>query len=474
MKKLVNEIGSANSTSNQANKDKVDNTDPKNIKKGTPVVDTKTGTIGITDNNGSASGVRVKNLGGKTVNVRPNDLKNGKSKVVTAKKPSPSNIKTIVKALTEESNSNIEQEMKFLATYNLPIDISPKYITEFPKELSSYLGKIKDIKAVLSRENFYDDGFDGNVNEYGISGTFINDEDHDDSELIWLIESIVGKQVQKQTKQVVYKMDVKFLLTEDNVYTRIKLLEQVVLKENIKTAKQFVQSGKLSQEDFDKIVKIDPTTQKKYAGWLAKVWITDKPDINTLRNSIEEYDTLLQKNRVKTKDIYKFKNFDEFKSEIDHINNTGDNLSLKELETDFEVILNTPDVYIACPHTHEASRKLGLTTFKFRICKNEAGEETGNQDSAWCTTVKAPDHFNSYYYSRNLTFYYIKIKSEKYQEILKNVFPTKWKPYTVIALTVDPNGKYDAYDANDDNMPQNVLMQYLKLMHIDDDVEDSI
>ena len=112
------------------------------------------------------------------------------------------------------------------------------------------------------------------------------------------------------------------------------------------------------------------------------------------------------KGKAKTKDINQFKSFKYLKSEVDNINQSGDNLSVKDLEKDYDVVLDNEDVLIMSPHTHEASRKLGLTHFAFRDCDN-------GKDSAWCTTYKAPDHFNDYYYSNNVTFYYIKVKSQR-------------------------------------------------------------
>jgi len=95
------------------------------------------------------------------------------------------------------------------------------------------------------------------------------------------------------------------------------------------------------------------------------------------------------------------------------------------------------------PHTHEASRKLGLSQFAFRDCGD------GKKDSAWCTTYKAPDHFNDYYYVHGVTFYYIKVKSEEMINKLKKAFPKRWKSLIVTALAVLPKGQIDGYDGLD-------------------------
>lgn len=234
---------------------------------------------------------------------------------------------------------------------------------------------------------------------------------------------------------------------------------KLIIKENIKLAKQLMSQGKLSQEDLSALIDIDPTSQKKYVGWLAKVWITEKPDIDDLRNTIEEFDTLANKGKTKIKDIYQVKSFKDLQHEVEEINKTGDNVSVKDLESDYETIMDTPDLLIMSPHTHEASRKLGLSHFAFR------GGEDG-KDSAWCTTYKAPDHFNSYYYSNNVTFYYIKVKSPVLQEELKKAFPSRWKSLVVTALAVMDGGKMDGYDGVDKQIPQKDIKTFTNIIGI--------
>jgi hypothetical protein len=73
--------------------------------------------------------------------------------------------------------------------------------------------------------------------------------------------------------------------------------------ENVRQAKQYVKLNKLSEDDLKILINIDPTPTRKYVGWMAKIWITEKPDIDDLGNIIEEYDTLLNKGKIKTRDI---------------------------------------------------------------------------------------------------------------------------------------------------------------------------
>ena len=211
--------------------------------------------------------------------------------------------------------------------------------------------------------------------------------------------------------------------------------------ENVKQAKQYVSSGKLTQDELKTLVDIDPTPTRKYVGWMAKQWINKQvTDIDELRNTIEEFNTFLNKGKSKTKDIYQIKTFKALKDEVEQINQSGEGISVKDLESDYDTVIDNSDLLIMSPHTHEASRKLGLSQFAFRDCGD------GSKDSSWCTTYKAPDHFNDYYYSSNVTFYYIKVKSQEMVNQLQKAFPKRWKNLIVVALAVLENGEIDGYD----------------------------
>jgi hypothetical protein len=235
--------------------------------------------------------------------------------------------------------------------------------------------------------------------------------------------------------------------------------KQLIL-ENVKQAKQYVQVGKLSEDDLKKLIEIDPTPTRKFVGWMAKIWIGEKPAIGDLTNTIGEYNTLLNRGKVKTKDIYQFKSYKELKAEIEQINNSGASISNKDLESNYDIIIDTRDLLVAAPYTHAASRKLGLSHFAFRDC------EDGRKDSAWCTTYRAPDHFNDYYYKENLTFYYIKVKSTQLIEKLQKIFPETWQRLIVTAVAVDQSGGMQGYDGLDGNMSPEDLKKYVDIIGI--------
>lgn len=231
--------------------------------------------------------------------------------------------------------------------------------------------------------------------------------------------------------------------------------------ENVKQANQYVQAGKLSPDNLKLLIQIDPTPTRKFVGWMAKQWINKTvTDIDVLRNTIEEYDTFLERGKTRTKDINLFKTFQDLEKEVDTINQSGDAVSIKDLEKDYEVIVDNGNLLIIVPHTHEASRKLGLSHFAFRDC------EDGGKDSAWCTTYKSPDHFNDYYYKHNVTFYYIKVRSQELIDKLKQEFPERWESLVVTALAVLDNGEIDGYDGLDRQMKKDEINKFTEIIGI--------
>ena len=241
-------------------------------------------------------------------------------------------------------------------------------------------------------------------------------------------------------------MNLKKLFKENKQY----------VSETLKQAKMYVEQGKLSPEDLNTLIELSP--DPKYLGWLAKIWIAERPDIDDLRNNIEEYDVFAKRGKVLTKDINQFKTFKDLYNEVDQINKSGAGVSSKSLENEYDVIKDDNDLYIASPRTHEASRKLGLSKFSFRDC------EGGGKDSAWCTTYKAPDHFNNYYYKNGVTFYYIRVLSEDIMNKLQEAFPKKYKSLEVVALAVLPDGRTDAYDGLDKQIPKAEINKFLKII----------
>ena len=248
------------------------------------------------------------------------------------------------------------------------------------------------------------------------------------------------------------------------IYPKLLKENKDFILENLKLAKQLLTSGKLDNADFDELVKNDPTPTKKFVGWMAKIWIAEHPQMDELAKKIEEYFNFLEKGKAPTKDINQFKSFKALQDEVDTLNKTGAGKSAKDLESDYDVIEDNENVLILAPHTHEASRKLGLSVFAFRDCGG------GGKDSAWCVTYKAPDHWNDYYYSRGLTFYYVKVKSPELIERIKKEISKDYQKYTVVAITVSEDGsKIECWNGTDQSMGTNTkqVKTFLNIIGMD-------
>ena len=237
-----------------------------------------------------------------------------------------------------------------------------------------------------------------------------------------------------------------------------------ILQESRKEAKELVVQGKLSPTDFEELVRIDPSPTKKYTGWMARQWVNKTnsgiQSIDNLRNTIEEYDAFVTSGKAKTKDILKFKSFADLKKEVDELNAMGSE-SKSELRDDYEIVRDDDKLLIAVPHSHEASRYLGLSKFTYRDC------EGGGKDSAWCTTYKAPDHFNGYYFRQGVTFYYIRVKDQGTMDDLEAAFPEKEGAMVVVALLVNNKGKlFDGYDGTDAQLNSKQIAKFRRIVQI--------
>jgi len=238
--------------------------------------------------------------------------------------------------------------------------------------------------------------------------------------------------------------------------------KKVLFKENRKLAKQnFLNKGLITQEEFDRLVEIDPTSQKKYVFWMTKKYKEEGVNFDELKSTIEEFDVFVNKNKFKEKeaDISFYKTFDDLQKAVDRLNETGEGMSLKELENDYDVIIDNKDLYIVSPNSHEASRKLGLTTFAHR-CKGDT------KDSAWCTTYKSQSHYNDYYLKERVTFYYVLVKGKELMNELKEAFPQRYKELEKIAFAVLKDGRIDAYDAADRQLNAKEVSKVRKIIGI--------
>src|SRR6478752_1283679 len=134
----------------------------------------------------------------------------------------------------------------------------------------------------------------------------------------------------------------------------MRLLNFESFNESLKQGREYVKAGKLDKSILDHIESITNDDTKKYIGWLSKQYINEPYDIDKMKSYIEEY-LVLSNRKMINSDINRFKKIDDFISEIDKVNSSK-SASNKELETDYDVLVDNKDILIIRPNTYEASR----------------------------------------------------------------------------------------------------------------------
>lgn len=192
---------------------------------------------------------------------------------------------------------------------------------------------------------------------------------------------------------------------------KFKLVETVLIEDIAAVKKQY---SHIPEEDFDKIIRLDPTFDEnrdsvgKYGKWLLGLYKKDNP-LNTpgATTFLQMYDEVKKDPSKKIeKDIGKFKSFREL---YDAISNAEDvelsdrqKLRRRQADQNYDIVYEDSDWTIYVPNTWEASVNLGKGT-------------------KWCTSDSREDYGKKYWnqYLSQGGKYYILVnkhdKSEKYQ-----------------------------------------------------------
>lgn len=88
---------------------------------------------------------------------------------------------------------------------------------------------------------------------------------------------------------------------------RLRLFEGIA-----SARKTYVDTGKINKETFNKLLKKDPSPNKKYIDWISKMFYQEHiadMDIDMKFDSVKEFHILLSKNKIPTdkRDLYAFK-----------------------------------------------------------------------------------------------------------------------------------------------------------------------
>lgn len=190
----------------------------------------------------------------------------------------------------------------------------------------------------------------------------------------------------------------------------------LALYESLRTARSIIGN----EDILNRILEIDPSKTKKYAGWLAKNFQKEPWDNdNEIKNLIVRYDNLLHKGKADRRDINAFNSISDLNDYTNRIEKTS-RPSKKEDSLNYDVILDNSDVFIVRPLSHKAARKLGLTRFAA-----EFNNYTGKYDCRWCITHGDSDHWVEHFLDSLTTFYFVHLKKER-------------PPYNYISVSVKP------------------------------------
>jgi len=195
------------------------------------------------------------------------------------------------------------------------------------------------------------------------------------------------------------------------------------LTEGVSQAKKlYVDTRKLSPRVFAKLVAYDPTEQKKYIEWIARVFFKERMHHEDLPKfeAIKKFDELCNKNVITQKDINQYANieavYDEVKKHED-VKTKGE--EEREIKGNAEAVFQNNKVVIIFPKDKEASCVYGKGT-------------------KWCTSADSSyNYFNRYFFDQYTNLYYILPKGEYMQK------------YGKIAVAVERGGKKTYFDATD-------------------------
>ena len=92
-------------------------------------------------------------------------------------------------------------------------------------------------------------------------------------------------------------MKKRIKINENQLKTLVtKVATKKTINENRKQLKSsMLNKGLITQDEFDMIVNADPTPTKKYSLWMGKVYKNENVDIDHIRNTVEEFDTYVNR-----------------------------------------------------------------------------------------------------------------------------------------------------------------------------------
>ena len=215
------------------------------------------------------------------------------------------------------------------------------------------------------------------------------------------------------------------------------------VNESLSTARErFLNTGKVSQEEFEEALSYDSSKTKKYLEKILDLYVKEREvngkPMKEIGNTIEKFNELVQRNKISNSDVNYFKDYKSLKNEVENsevgeVENEAEYLK----EGDFDVIVDNKDLLVVRPYSHEASKKWG--------------------DTNWCTTSTNDTNWKNYTLEWDVNLFYIMVKNKSLildwyynQHDEKTPDETELEFYSKIAIAVYPySDRYECFAKDD-------------------------
>ena len=220
----------------------------------------------------------------------------------------------------------------------------------------------------------------------------------------------------------------------------------MIIFESLSSAKKkYLETGKISQEDFAGLLFVDKTPSKKHIEWICKMYLEDKNfDEIILGELLEEFEK--RNKSLKEKDINKYQSISDLQNAILKAQETKIEKRIENLKTKPEIVFQNNKVIVYRPRTMEEAIDLGRGT---KWCISSSKENPTTDVNFW----------NQYYDTELNTIYVI-------FNFTVNSSSTEYNKYKM-AVVVNKHGNIDTlWDANDKSYT--VTLPYLYSLGIPD------
>lgn len=245
-------------------------------------------------------------------------------------------------------------------------------------------------------------------------------------------------------------LSVNNLMFEGYVSHRYKTL----INENRKEAEEMKNKGLISQEEYNNILAMDRTPNRKFSGWIARQLVKiknnqEKATVDELKNLVTEFQALVNTHSIvgADTDLTRVPSLQGLKDIVDKANQqkTDKITAKRESIQNLDVLVDDANLYIARPNTHEASMALGKDPmFHNRV------DNSGKPSCTWCVTYANDAHWKDYYDRNLMTLYFVHVKSPQMRAALKKALPNNRLDNFVVLTKVigdpeseSPEGKID-------------------------------